>query len=109
MNTDNANCISVGSARRHSRTSKVIDVSAESALSIIGVVPPQKDTALSQRAAQWLRALAVHAFMNPDADRIVARGGGKMKGVVGYNATAARRAWNAMQNLFAEVFGTGAR
>lgn len=45
-----------------------------------------------------------HDRLNPDADRMAARGGGKMKGVIGYDATAARRAWAQMQSLFAELF-----
>ncbi len=46
---------------------------------------------------------AVHAFTNPDADRLAAAGG--MKGVIGYNETAARRSWKAMQVFFEEIFG----
>lgn len=79
-------------------------------------------TVKPEQKAAWLKSLdaakidyvsidfaaALHAFMNPDADRIAARTGGKMKGVVGYNATAARRAWSEMQNLFAELFATPA-
>jgi dienelactone hydrolase len=67
--------------------------------------------------AAWLKSLdaahidyesidfggAVHAFMNPDADRI-AGSNPKIKAVIGYNPTAARRAWRAMQELFAELF-----
>jgi dienelactone hydrolase len=75
-------------------------------------------TVKPEQKAAWLKSLdaakidfvsidygaAVHAFMNPDADKIAARGGGKMRGVIGYNATAARRAWAQMQSLFAELF-----
>ena len=46
---------------------------------------------------------AVHAFTNPDADRIAAAGG--MKGMIGYNEPAARRSWKAMQVFFDEIFG----
>ena len=46
---------------------------------------------------------AVHAFTNPDADRLAAAGG--MKGMIGYNETAARRSWKAMQVFFEEIFG----
>ncbi len=77
-------------------------------------------TVKPEQKAAWLKSLdaakidyvsidfaaAVHAFTNPDADRLAARDGGKMKGVIGYNPTAARRAWTEMQNLFAELFGT---
>jgi len=46
---------------------------------------------------------AVHAFTNPDADRLAAAGG--MKGMIGYNEPAARRSWKAMQIFFEEIFG----
>jgi dienelactone hydrolase len=46
---------------------------------------------------------AVHAFTNPDADRLAAAGG--MKGMIGYNEPAARRSWKAMQVFFEEIFG----
>src|ERR1035437_4698810 len=45
---------------------------------------------------------AVHAFTNPDADRLAAAGG--MKGMIGYNEPAARRSWKAMQVFFEEIF-----
>jgi len=45
---------------------------------------------------------AVHAFMNPDADKARAAG---LQGV-GYNAAVAQRAWNQMQLFFKEIFGT---
>ena len=45
---------------------------------------------------------AVHAFTNPDADRLAATGG--LKGMVGYNEVAARRSWKAMQVFFEEIF-----
>jgi dienelactone hydrolase len=76
-------------------------------------------TVKPERKAEWLKSLdaakidyesidyadALHAFTNPDVDRVVARVP-KMKGVVGYNATAARRSWAQMQSLFAELFHT---
>jgi dienelactone hydrolase len=43
---------------------------------------------------------AVHAFMNPEADKFHLEG-------ISYNATAAERAWNQMQLFFQEIFGTG--
>jgi dienelactone hydrolase len=43
---------------------------------------------------------AVHAFMNPEADKFHLEG-------IGYNATVAERAWNQMQLFFQEIFGTG--
>jgi dienelactone hydrolase len=46
---------------------------------------------------------ALHAFTNPDADRLAAAGG--MKGMIGYNEPAARRSWKAMQVFFDEIFG----
>ncbi len=45
---------------------------------------------------------AVHAFMNPDADKAAAAG---LKGV-GYNPKVAERAWNQMQLFFKEIFGS---
>jgi dienelactone hydrolase len=74
-------------------------------------------TVKPEQKAAWLKSLdaakidyesidyaaAVHAFTNPDADRMVAKNP-KMKGVIGYNATAARRAWAQMQRLFTELF-----
>ena len=44
---------------------------------------------------------AVHAFSNPDADKIHAAG---FDGV-GYNAEAAARSWNQMKVFFGEIFG----
>ena len=44
---------------------------------------------------------AVHDFTNPDADKARAAG---LEGV-GYNAEAARRAWERMQSFFRDVFG----
>lgn len=75
-------------------------------------------TVKPEQKAAWLKSLdaakidyvsidfaaALHAFMNPDADRIAARLP-KMKGVVGYNPTAAHRAWAEMERLFTELFG----
>lgn len=43
---------------------------------------------------------AVHAFTNPEADKIAAAG---LNGV-GYNAAADRRSWAHMQAFFAEIF-----
>lgn len=43
---------------------------------------------------------AVHAFTNPEADRLAAGG---LKGV-GYNAAADRRSWQHMRDFFAEIF-----
>jgi dienelactone hydrolase len=43
---------------------------------------------------------AVHAFTNPDADKIAAAG---LKGV-GYNAAADARSWAHMRAFFAEIF-----
>lgn len=44
---------------------------------------------------------AVHAFTNPEADAIAAKG---LNGV-GYNAPAARRSWQHLQVFFTELFG----
>jgi dienelactone hydrolase len=41
---------------------------------------------------------AVHAFMNPEADKFHLEG-------ISYNATAAQRAWSQMQLFFQEIFG----
>ena len=74
-------------------------------------------TVSPEKKAAWLKSLdaakidyesidfaaALHAFMNPDADKAAARFP-KMKGVIGYNPTAARRAWAQMQGLFTELF-----
>jgi dienelactone hydrolase len=46
---------------------------------------------------------ALHAFTNPDVDRVAAAAG--MKGMIGYNEPAARRSWKAMQVFFEEIFG----
>lgn len=43
---------------------------------------------------------AVHAFTNPDAEKARAAG---LQGV-GYNAEAARRAWDRMQSFFRDLF-----
>ena len=45
---------------------------------------------------------AVHAFTNPDADRLCALNG--LRGI-GYNEPAARRSWQQMQIFFDEIFG----
>jgi dienelactone hydrolase len=45
---------------------------------------------------------AVHAFTNPDADRLAAANG--LKGI-GYNAAADQRSWALMQSFFHELFG----
>jgi dienelactone hydrolase len=44
---------------------------------------------------------ALHAFMNPDADKAAAAG---LPGV-GYNPQVAQRAWDQMQSFFKEIFG----
>jgi dienelactone hydrolase len=43
---------------------------------------------------------AVHAFMNPEADKFHLEG-------ISYNATAAERAWRQMQLFFQEIFARG--
>ena len=43
---------------------------------------------------------AVHAFMNPEADKFHLEG-------IGYNGEVAERAWNQMQLFFQEIFGAG--
>ena len=48
-------------------------------------------------------ARALHAFTNPNADRIAREKG--MEGKIGYNETAARRSWQQMQIFFDEIFG----
>lgn len=48
-------------------------------------------------------AHALHAFTNPNADRIAKEKG--MEGMIGYNETAARRSWQQMQIFFDEIFG----
>jgi dienelactone hydrolase len=45
---------------------------------------------------------AIHAFTNPDADKIREASG--LKGI-GYNAEAAKRSWDRMQVFFKEIFG----
>jgi dienelactone hydrolase len=42
---------------------------------------------------------AVHAFTNPDADKFGLKG-------IAYNAEAASRSWNQMQQFFHEIFGS---
>lgn len=44
---------------------------------------------------------AVHAFTNPEADKLAAQAG--LKGI-GYNAEADHRSWRHMQDFFAEIF-----
>jgi dienelactone hydrolase len=46
---------------------------------------------------------AVHAFTNPDADRLAGMNG--LTGKIAYNAAADRRSWHAMLDLFREAFG----
>lgn len=48
-------------------------------------------------------AHALHAFTNPDADRMAKEHG--MVGMIGYNEPAARRSWQQMQIFFDEIFG----
>jgi dienelactone hydrolase len=48
---------------------------------------------------------AVHAFMNPDADKALANG---LEGV-GYNPEVAARAWAQMQLFFKEIFNSSAQ
>lgn len=45
---------------------------------------------------------AVHAFSNPDADRLSAANG--LKGGLAYNAAADHRSWQHMRDFFAEIF-----
>ena len=45
---------------------------------------------------------AVHAFTNPDSDKVAAANG--MTGKIGYNATADHRSWALMKNFFKEIF-----
>lgn len=47
---------------------------------------------------------ALHAFTNPNADRIAKEKG--MAGMIAYNEPAARRSWQQMQIFFDEIFGT---
>ncbi len=44
---------------------------------------------------------ALHAFTNPDADKLAAEAG--MTGKIGYNAAAAERSWKQMQIFFSDV------
>jgi dienelactone hydrolase len=46
---------------------------------------------------------AVHAFTNPNADKVAQEAG--LKGI-GYNAEADHRSWRHMQDFFAEIFAT---
>lgn len=46
---------------------------------------------------------ALHAFTNPDADRIAKAHG--MEGMIAYNEKAATRSWRRMQLFFDEIFG----
>jgi dienelactone hydrolase len=48
-------------------------------------------------------AAALHAFTNPDADRIAKEHG--MEGMIAYNEKAATRSWRRMQLFFDEIFG----
>jgi dienelactone hydrolase len=45
---------------------------------------------------------AIHAFTNPDADKMAELNG--LQGKIGYNAAADRRSWAAMQAFFNEIF-----
>jgi dienelactone hydrolase len=45
---------------------------------------------------------AVHAFTNPDADKMAQLNG--LEGKIGYNAAADHRSWAAMQAFFNEIF-----
>jgi len=47
---------------------------------------------------------AVHAFTNPDADKVAAETG--LKGI-GYNAEADHRSWAAMKDFLKEIFKSG--
>ena len=47
---------------------------------------------------------ALHAFTNPNADRIAREHG--MSGMIGYNEAAARRSWAQMQTFFQEIFAS---
>jgi dienelactone hydrolase len=46
---------------------------------------------------------AKHAFTNPDADRLARING--LESMIGYNADADRRSWEAMRGFFDEIFG----
>lgn len=45
---------------------------------------------------------AIHAFTNPDADKVAATAG--LTGKIGYNAAADRRSWSQMKGFFKEIF-----
>jgi len=45
---------------------------------------------------------AVHAFTNPDADKMAEQNG--LQGKIGYNAAADHRSWAAMMAFFTEIF-----
>lgn len=45
---------------------------------------------------------ALHAFTNPDADKMAAKN--NLIGKIGYHETAARRSWQQMQVFFNEIF-----
>jgi len=45
---------------------------------------------------------AVHAFTNPEADKMAAANG--MTGKIGYNAAADHRSWALMKSFFKEIF-----
>lgn len=45
---------------------------------------------------------ALHAFANPEADKIAMSAG--LIGMIGYNAAADRRSWTYMEVFFKEVF-----
>ena len=45
---------------------------------------------------------ALHAFTNPDADKMAELNG--LQGKIGYNAAADHRSWAAMQAFFNEIF-----
>ena len=50
---------------------------------------------------------AVHAFTNPDADKMAQLNG--LEGKIGYNASADRRSWAAMESFFTEIFARPAQ
>lgn len=69
------------------------------------LVPPEAVKAFQNSLAgsnmDWQMIIysgAKHSFTNPASDKLKAEG-------VGYNATAARRSWQAMQSFFKEIFG----
>lgn len=45
---------------------------------------------------------AVHAFTNPEADKLAVSAG--LTGKIGYNAAADRRSWSQMKGFFREIF-----